>query len=88
MSRCRALVVLAACALAAGCSPHYALTEPGSERIYLARSYDREDGAVRFKDRVARERVTLSSPEITEIGGDEYDALLGRLRERTTRGGG
>lgn len=66
--------------LAAGCSPHYALTDPDSGSIYLTRSYDRNGSAVSFKDRVTRQRRTVENPGITEIGDDEYDALLRRLR--------
>lgn len=35
-----------------------------------------------FRDRVTRERVTLGSAEVTEIGEHEYEALLEELRER------
>lgn len=68
--------------LLAGCSPHYALTDPESGQVYLTRSLDDGPDGVTFKDRVTRSRVTLASPEITRIGDDEYNALLDHLRTK------
>ena len=48
----------------------------------MTRSYDRTGSAVRFKDRVTRERVTVDNAEIVQIGDDEYRALLGHLRDQ------
>ncbi|MEO1583512.1 MAG: hypothetical protein AAFR96_02935 [Planctomycetota bacterium] len=67
-------------ALMAGCSSRYAITDPATGDIGLARSYDRDGSAVNFKDRVTRERRTVDTPEITELGEHEYDALLDTLR--------
>jgi hypothetical protein len=75
-----AIGLWAACA--AGCSPHYAVTQAGSDRIYLTRSYEQTGSAATFKDRVTNQRVTVDTPEITVIGEHEYRALRSHLRDR------
>lgn len=80
--RCAAGGAAGCLVLAAGCSPYYAVTDTDSGVIHMTRSYDRTGSAVRFKDRVTRERVTVDNAEIVQIGDDEYRALLGHLRDQ------
>ncbi|MEM9662251.1 MAG: hypothetical protein AAF937_08065 [Planctomycetota bacterium] len=79
MSAPRILIVVAA-ACAAGCSPHYAVTDTATQTIYLTREYKQTGESVTFKDRVTKRRLTVDNPEITTIGEHEYDALRKHLQ--------
>ncbi len=69
-----------ACAAAVtlgGCAHFYMVTDPATGRVYYTDGIDRMgNGAVRFKDDVTKNRVTLGTSEIMEITEDQYKAKI------------
>jgi hypothetical protein len=60
-----------------GCSsPRYAVTDPATGVLYLTREIESGSGAVRFRDAVRREEVTVEGGEAVRIGEHEYRELL------------
>jgi hypothetical protein len=82
-----ALLLTALAGLAGGCSmPHvlgmgsyYAVTDPGTGRVYYTDDLEREPrGVVEFRDPVSGASISLRSAEVREIGADEFRAGLAR----------
>jgi hypothetical protein len=58
-----------------GCS-HYRITDPATGKAYYTMCYHRTDGAVKFKDKVTDQKITLQSPQITKIDAGEYKSAV------------
>lgn len=76
----KAVLAIGACAIFAalsGCTTYYRITDPGTEKAYFTTKYEKEDGAIEFKDAKSGALVTIQNAEISEISSDEYDSNTG-----------
>ena len=62
-----ALPLLAACG-----GNYYQVTDTASGKSYYTRDIDRDDGHVRFTDKVSGDDVNLDGFEVKEITGQQY----------------
>ncbi len=76
MKRALALFIVACASLClSGCSDYYKIRDPVSGTVYYTNDFEKKSGgAIRFKDIVTQQLITLNNSEVMRITKDEYRA--------------
>lgn len=66
---------------------NYRVTDPGSGRVYYTNNikHYKQSGTIRFKDKLTRQNVTLSSSEYEELSAKEFKLQLEEARKAKSR---
>ncbi|MCK6458338.1 MAG: hypothetical protein L6Q95_00410 [Planctomycetes bacterium] len=71
-------LVLALCALGAGCARYYKVTDPRTRDVYYTRDVSKRDsGAAEFADARTRAKVTLQSSVIERMTKAQFKEAVG-----------
>ena len=68
-------VILIICFFAIGCTKHYKVTDPTSDKIYYTTKIKKKgSGAINIEDKRTGNKVTLQSSEIEKITKNQFNA--------------
>ena len=73
MRRTILLSCVAGMLLLSGCATYYRVTDPGTGKEYYTMQVARDGSAVRFKDAVTSEEVTIQNSRVATITQAQYE---------------
>ena len=69
------VIIISLCVLClCGCSPHYRITDPSTDKVYYTRNVKKVgSGAIKLEDERSGKTVTLQNSEVEKVAKEAYN---------------